>query len=317
MQTLPRVTHDPTRTRARRGLAILAGLLLTAALIFNLDVVLDRFRGYVDVVALVSQTSGVRIGSPVWVAGIEAGRVTAIDFMALGGTSVLAVHVRLEDRVRDVVRKDSRSQTARDRFIGEPAVRISAGSSTAPPVETGDTLYPRAVISLDTLLQRGLAFPEALDSLRTVLGELSEVADDRHAAVTAILDRLSVASAEASTLRSDLEGGSIERWLRDPELGERATRLRLRVAELSEAAEQMQERYGDPELRAGADSVATRAQRLGVALERLEAQMAEGRGFIPRAAQDSAITVAIRGVQAQVDSLTNAGLGFALRMILP
>lgn len=317
MQTLPRVTHDPTRTRARRGLAILAGLLVAAALIFNLDVVLDRFRGYVDVVALVSQTSGVRIGSPVWVTGIEAGRVTAIDFMALGGTSVLAVHVRLENRVRDVVRKDSRSQTARDRFIGEPAVRISAGTPTAPPIQPGDTLYPLDVISLDTLLERGLAFPAALDSLTTALSELSELADDRHASATAIMDRLSVASAEASALRSDLEGGSIERWLRDPELGERAARLQQRMAELGEAAEEMQARYGDPELRAGAASVATRARRLGVALEGLEERMAEGRGFIPRAAQDSAIPVAIRGVQAQIDSLTNAGLGFALRMILP
>jgi hypothetical protein len=79
----------------------------------------------------------------------------------------------------------------------------------------------------------------------------------------------------------------------------------------------MQRRYGDPELRAGVASVAERAQRLGQALDELEGVMVDGRGFVPRVARDSALMVAVQRVQAQIDSLRNAGLGFAARMLLP
>lgn len=317
MQTLSRVTHDSNRTRVRRGLAILAGLILAATLVFNLDMVVDRFHGYLDVVALVPAVNGVRVGSPVWVAGVEAGRVTAIDFRVVEDLTLLALHVRLEERVRDVVRRGSRAHTARDRFIGEPTVRISAGPTHAPAIEDGDTLHPMPVMSLDTLLARGLAFPESLDSLTSALRALDRLADDRSPVLATLLARLDVAAEEAMALRTELEGGSIDRWLRDPELDQRVARLRERVAELSAAAEAMQDRYTDGELQAGAASVGARARRLGLALERLEGSLAEGRGFIGRSARDSAIPLAVRGVQAQIDSLRAAGMGFALRMILP
>lgn len=317
MQTLRDVTHDSNRTRVRRGLAILVVLLLAAVLVFNLDRVVDRFHGYVDVVALVPEMNGVRVGSPVWVEGIEAGRVTAIDFRPLDEVTVLALHLRLEERVQEVVRRGSRSHTVRDRFIGEPTVRITAGPPDAPPIENGDTLRPLPVVSLDTLLARGFAFPASLDSLTMALAALNRLTNERAPAVETLLDRLGVASEEATALRMDLQGGTLDRVLRDPELGQRVTRLRERVGELTDAAEEMQARYGDPELQAGAASVATRARRLGVALERLEGSLADGRGFIGRSARDSAIPMAVQGVQAQIDSLRAAGLGFALRMILP
>jgi len=317
LQSLATVTHDSSRTRVRRGFAILASLLLAAALVFNLDVVVDWFHGYVDVVALVPSTSGVRIGAPVWVAGVEAGRVTAVDFQDVGGTAVIALHVRLEDRVRDVVRQSSRAHTARDRFIGAPLVRISAGSADSPPIQTGDTLQPMSTVSLDTLIQRGLAFPGALDSLTSTLSELERLAADRKADVKTLLDRWTAASREAATLTAALEGGTLGHWMRDPEPGRRVARLRERLTALGAAADAMLGRYQDPELRAGVASVAERAQRLSQALDGLERMLVEGRGFIPRAARDSALAVAVAGVQAQIDSLRAAGLGFAARMVLP
>ncbi len=303
--------------RVRRGLAILIGLLFAAALVFNLDVVVDWFHGYVDVVALVPRTNGVRIGAPVWVAGVEVGRVTAMDFQEAGGRAVIALHVRLEDRVRDVVRKSSRAHTARERFIGGPSVRISAGTADSPPIQSGDTILPLNTVSLDTLIQRGLSFPGALDSLTATLSELNRLAAAQRGGVETLLDRVSDASREAALLAADFEGGSIGQWQRDPQRGLRLAGLRERLAALGEATDAMQRRYQDPELQAGLASVAQRAQRLGQALDDLERVVANGRGFVPRVARDSALGVAVQGVQAQIDSLRNAGLGFAARMVLP
>lgn len=299
-------------------MAILAGLFIAAALIFNLDVILDQFRGYVDVVAIVTETSGVRIGAPVAVEGVEAGRVTGIDFVDLGGAGALALHVRLQDDFQSVVRRGSRAYTARERFIGAPGLRISAGPPGAPPIQDGDTIYPDVMVSLDSLLDRGMAVPPMLDSLGSAVTELNRLASAGRPAIGLLIERVNVVTSEAGALRADLSEGSLRRFLDDPTLGGRVTRLRERVTQLSEVAAEMSARYQDPELSGGIESVSLRAQRLGQALDELQTNMAEGGGgFIPRAARDSALAVAIQGVQAQIDSLRAAGLGFAVEMILP
>lgn len=318
MQTLGSVKHATIRTRERRGLAILAGLVVAAILVLNLDVILDQFRGYVHVVAVVTETSGVAIGAPVAVEGVEAGRVTAIDFVDLGGGGALALHVRLRDEFQAVVRKGSRARTSRERFVGAPGVRITAGPPDAPAIENGDTLYPDVTLSLDSLIERGKAMPEVLDSLHEAVTALNRLARARQPAIARLVERVNLVAAEAGALQTDMSGGSLDRFLNDPAIGERVTQLRARVAQLGEAAAGMSARYQDPELRAGIESVAVRAQRLGQTLDELETHLAEGGGgFIPRASRDSALAVAIQGVQAQIDSLTADGLGFAIEMIMP
>ncbi len=49
----------------------------------------------------------------------------------------------------------------------------------------------------------------------------------------------------------------------------------------------------------------------------LEQRLAEGGGMMSRVARDSALAVAVAGVQAQIDSLRAEGMGFALRMLTP
>lgn len=294
----------------------MAALLIAAVLIFNIDVVADWFRGYVDVVAVVSETSGVRVGSPVIVEGVDAGRVTGVGVVELGGRGAVAFDVRLEDRVRSVVRAGSQASTMRQRFVGEPRVVITAGPAGSPPVESGDTLYPARPLTLDTLLERGKAIVPALDSLRVVMAELERLASDRRPEMEQLVSRLAVATEEAGALRADLEEGSLGRWLRDPTLGERIDQLGVRVASLSEATGRLQ-RFGDPEMRRSVAAVGERADRLAAALEELEEGLAAGDGALGRMQRDSAIAVAIGAVQAQIDSLRAEGLGFALRMFRP
>lgn len=294
----------------------MAGLFLTAILIFNMDALVDWFRGYVDVVAVVLETSGVRIGSTVTVEGMEAGHVTGIDLLELGGRGAIALHVRLEDRVRPMVRVGSRAYTARRNLVGEPTVRISAGPPAAPPLESGDTIYPSDRPSIDALMRERKALTPALDSLATALDELEDVVSARGPELERLIDHLALATDEAATLRQDLTGGTLDLWLRDPALGGRLDRLERRVSALSEAAADMQ-RYGDPELQEAVASLAQRADHVGLALEEMERRISEGGGVLTRMRRDTALAVAIARVQAQIDTLSAAGLGFALRMILP
>jgi hypothetical protein len=324
------VKTDYSSARARRGFALMAALAIIAVLVFNLDVVVERFRGHIDVVAIVTETSDVRAGASVWVEGVEVGHVRSmalVDARTLAGMAdrlgdedraAIALHLRLEDRVRDIVRQGSRAYTARQRVIGAPTVRIEAGPPEAPPVETGDTLYPVDRPSVETLIEMGKAFPTALDSLVVGVRTLNRLAGEQRPGVRRLMDRIEVVTEEAAILTADLEGGSIGRWLGDPELGRRVESLQRRVAALGEAGQSLQ-RYGaaDGELARSGEALMARADRLGEALDRLEARLAAGDGVLTRAARDSALAVALSRVQAQVDSLRAEGMGFGLRMIVP
>ena len=294
----------------------MAVLLAAAVLVFNIDVVRDWFRGYVDVVALVPGTSGVRVGSPVYVGGIEAGRVTAVDVVDMGTQGAIALHLRLEDRVASVVRRGSLASTLRRNFIGEPLVTLSPGPAESSAVQPGDTLYPDRPVTLDTLLARGRSLGPALDSLVAAADDVQRLAGERSSDVEALLNRLAAATEEATVLRSQLEGGSLGKWLEDPTFDGRIDQLSERVASLSEAAAGLR-RYGDPEMRRSVAAVAQRADRLTASIEELERRLEAGEGVLGRMQRDSAIAVALKRVQAQIDSLRAEGLGFALRMVVP
>jgi hypothetical protein len=312
------VNADPVARRARRGYALIAAMVLVAVLIFNLDGVVEWFRGHTDLVALVDRTEGVRVGSPVLVEGVEAGRVTDIRFVDRGPDAAVALSIRLDDRVLPAVRQGSHAHTVKRRLIGQPTVLISAGPTDSPPVEPGDTLYPSGLPSIEELLERGLAFPASLDSLNLALEELGGLVERRRPALRELVDRLAVVTDEATTLRSDLEGGSIARWLEDPELGVRIDRLRRQVAAIGEAVDRLKARAdGDDGLRTRLGTVTERADRLAARLDTLGHTIREGDGIVPRMSRDSALAVALAEVTAQIDSLRAEGMGFALRMLLP
>ncbi|NIQ53408.1 MAG: MCE family protein, partial [Gammaproteobacteria bacterium] len=231
--------------RERRGYLILAVLALSALLIFNLDVIVDWTRGYVDIVAVVGETSGIRKGSSVWVGGVEAGRVRDLAFIGQGDSSAVAVDVRLEDRALALVRHGSDVYTTKRRFIGEPIVRIEAGDPAAPPVEDGDTLRGGSRASLDELIRRGKVFPSALDSLTDTLERLQGLVEGRRPDLATLAERLAAATDEATRLSRRLEGGTVDRLMADPRLGERITGLRHRLADLGAAVDSAGRRAGD------------------------------------------------------------------------
>ena len=302
--------------RERRGYAILAGLLLAGLLIFNLDVIVDWTRGYIDVVALVSRTNGVRSGSPVWIEGIEAGRVTGIAFAGHGDSALIALDLRMEARVRPLIRRGSGATTAKRRVIGQPYVRIDAGPGDAAPLEEGDTIRPADPIDLDDLIARGKHYPASLDSLTTAVREVQRLAERRQPRVALLASRVDETLESAAELGETLSGGSLGQLLADPALPARVQRLQERLDQLAAAADSLG-RWSEPELTAGIPPLMERADRLGEDLARLQHHLEQDRGTLARLQRDSALAVAVRGVQAQIDSLRAEGLSIGLRMLLP
>lgn len=305
--------------RARRGYLILAGILIAAVVIFNVDAVKDMTGDRLDLVALLPDASGVRVGTPVWVAGVKAGRVIAIVFRPAGDSAEVALTLRVAEPAAAVIRLDSDVRAVRTRIVGQPVVQLEAGSAAAPPARPGDTLraYPRVDPAL--LLERGKALPGAVDTLLTTARRVAELVRARAPEMERLQDRIDAAMAAADALSAVLQEGSLARLMSADGAPAAVPTLRARLDTLAAETAYVLGRYAgeDGDLRRELRQLAAGAAALQEDLDTLTARLNGGRGFLGRMPRDSAIQVAIRGVRAQIDTLRQEAASIALRMVVP
>ena len=305
----------------RRGYLILIGLFIAAVLIFNIDAVHDLASDRADLVALLPDASGVRVGTPVWVAGVESGTITGIDFLDAGGEAQVAVTLRIAGEALPVIRRDSDVRAIRLRLIGQPVVQVEAGTSLAPPVRAGDTLYAHQRVGTDSLLAEGRRLPARLDSLLTSAREVAAMTRARRDDLERLQLRIDAVTSAAGDLSAQMEGGSLGRFM-EPGGLEAVTRLRSRLDALTIELGTAIERYSGMEGEEAALSQSLRSLRTRVAALQADIgafndRFRAGGGTLDRLARDSALQVAVRRVQAQVDTLRQEAASIALRMVLP
>lgn len=313
----------PTQTDrpARRGFLILLALGVAAVVVFNLQELRDLTRRQIDIVALIEDAPGVRVGTEVWAEGVKVGRVKQVMIQKGDDAAMVALDLRMDARATAIITASSDVRASRQRFIGEPVVRLFAGAPGDTRLQSGDTIIGVPRPTPEALLDRAMELPPMLDSLvhdaRLVQAQI-EARQPRFEQMGVQLEALGDATTGLAAL---LDEGSLGRML-DGETGAlaRVEALRLRVSDLGEAAARMIDRYsptGDTGLAAQLDALARRARSMEASLARLQAMVEDGDGFVARAQADTAIDVAVRGVQIQLDSLVAEAHSVILRMFLP
>lgn len=328
-------TDNRMSRRERRGYLILLGLVLAAAAVFNMDAILGLFERRVELVALVPETSGIRPGSPVLVAGVEAGRVTGVEplpggrILPGGDTAGVAVSVWVGGDALALVRTDSDVQSGKARFIGESRIQIFAGTARGRPVEDGDTLVARTALSPGAILAQASTFPATLDSLLTSVRRVGALVEERRPELERLQTRLTTTLGLAGQVSEDLRAGVMGQLTGTAGVAARLARFQTTLRELAAEVDRAAARYGAAG--AGTDGAGTGAAPLAAELERLsrragalseeiaalQASLADGSGALFRMQQDSALAVAVGRVRAEIDSLRAEGLSLALRMFVP
>lgn len=297
------------------------GLVVAAILVFNLQAIIDLMRPQLDVVALVTDAPGVRVGTEVWAEGVKIGRVKDVVITKRQDRAYVSMDLRLDPRAVAIVTAESDVLASRQRFIGDPIIRIFAGAPGDPPLRPGDTIVGKPRPTPQELLDQAMTFPATLDSLMDAARLVQARFEARKPRMEQMGDELRSVADAASALASELETGSLGRMLDDRAgLPARIRALRLRVRDLGEASRHMAERYSldtDDGLAAHLDRLNRRARDVEAALARLQARMEEGEGFVARIQADTALQVAVRGIQLQLDSLMAEAHSIALRMFLP
>jgi phospholipid/cholesterol/gamma-HCH transport system substrate-binding protein len=162
------VSRSLTRIQAvLLGLSIIGGLALAGFGVFSVG---SRQLLWSDVFTLQAgfkQIRGVDVGTRVRVQGINAGEVTEIQYPTTPGGDVILL-LRLDGRVRHLVRTDAFAQIVGEGLIGGKVIEIHPGSDSAQVVKDGSVIASKTAPEMAQVLNRAEA----------VLGQVGDVLDD-------------------------------------------------------------------------------------------------------------------------------------------
>jgi phospholipid/cholesterol/gamma-HCH transport system substrate-binding protein len=139
-------------------------LALSVALLFAVVILLGRsqtlFAHRARLYASFDNTSGLVVGAPVRLAGIDVGIVEAVRFENDLRQKKVQVTLVVEKRYLDRVRDDSVARLSSKGLLGDMLINISVGSAEAAPLHDGGTLRSQeseGLTEVVTSLQDGIA----------------------------------------------------------------------------------------------------------------------------------------------------------------
>lgn len=219
------------------------GLLITVALAIILATMLfavglgTLFTRRVTLHARFDDVKGLRHGAPVWLSGIEAGKVSAIS---LGKERGVRVELAIEERWLPYVPEGSTASIQTQGMLGDRYVAIRRGPVEAPAVEPGAVLESEPELDLSEVLQSGTrsiarmgAILDRVDELVSRLqmsqGSLSLLVEDP-SLYTNLSDAASELQATLGSLNSS--SGSLQRLIADPGLYDNLDRASRELLDL-------------------------------------------------------------------------------------
>ncbi len=179
------------------GAFVLGGLLLFAGGLFLIG---DRRLLFVQQFELgttFGKVTGLQVGTPVRVAGLDAGEVLAIHLPSRPSER-FRVQMRIRDDVRPLVRTDSVAGIQTDGIVGGAFIQISVGTDAAPAVADGTTIEGADPIEFADLIREGR------DTFRTVSSEIIDLKGDVSLAVAALTETAETTNAVIGSVGRDV-----------------------------------------------------------------------------------------------------------------
>jgi phospholipid/cholesterol/gamma-HCH transport system substrate-binding protein len=234
---MPR-TRSLAWSELKIGMLAVAALAIAAALIFALGGQGGFFWQRYNLKARFPNAAGVKEGSPVRVAGVEVGSVTAVRFEG----SQVEIDFELLEEMQERVRTTSVAAIGSVSLLGEGAVDITARTDGTPIPEWGYVPYGGGVGSLADVTT------EAARSLEQVNLLVSDLRSGRGTAGRLLTDEAlykqmqGLTTAAADVMRNLERGrGSLGRLLNDPTI---AQELEASMKNLSTVTERLSSGQG-------------------------------------------------------------------------
>ncbi|NLW29822.1 MAG: MCE family protein [Fibrobacter sp.] len=150
----------------RISIVITLALVILFMAIFFAGNIRDLFTSQFRLFAFLPDVQGLRNGAPVWLYGVEIGKVQNIEINDRGAL----ISVSINKKLQDIIKKDATMQIMTMGILGDKFVKIFPGLHSSISVNSGDTLRGKSSISFEELTSN--AFTTML-SLDTAINKLS------------------------------------------------------------------------------------------------------------------------------------------------
>ena len=160
-----------TPERARRirvGTFLIASLVMLAIAVFVVGRTRSLFTRKVQLHTAFDDASGLVVGAPVQLAGVEVGVVQTIHFDRDLKKKQVHVTLAVDRRVLDRIREDSIARLASRGLLGDALVNITVGSDDQPRLHDGSALRG----------QESAGLTKIVDQVNLALGDVHTLAAD-------------------------------------------------------------------------------------------------------------------------------------------
>jgi phospholipid/cholesterol/gamma-HCH transport system substrate-binding protein len=158
-------TERERRMAWRAGLFVALGLALGGVVVFFIGQEHRLFEKQVVYRAFFPNVEGLTEESPVWIGGLEVGRVVGIGFTDDSEDQRIEVRIQVTKKYANRVREDSVARLSSLGVLGEKAVDITIGDPKAPAMPDGAELRTGTSGDLNSLMR---AAGQVMDDSRAI-----------------------------------------------------------------------------------------------------------------------------------------------------
>ena len=160
-----------TKNNIRLGFFVTVAIALFTAGIYYIGNRQNMFGKKYMISTHFNNVGGLQVGNNVRYAGINVGSVSDIAFV---NDSTLRVDMQLDEKVRNIIKKDATASIGSDGLVGNMIVNISPGSGNLPSAEHGDVISSFSRVDADDILKTLGNTNESIAILALNLLEITE-----------------------------------------------------------------------------------------------------------------------------------------------
>lgn len=156
------------------GSIILLAIAVLFVAILKLDTAVGLFAKRYELVALLGNTSGLRQGGSVTVAGQLAGTVKSIEFLPVDEDTLrnLRVVFEIDEALKDQVRENSQAKLKTLGLLGDKVLDINPGTPQFKILEEGDTITVAPTLDYEQVISQAAG---AVDDMVGLTSDLREI----------------------------------------------------------------------------------------------------------------------------------------------
>src|SRR5262245_42031291 len=142
-----------TTQNIKVGMFVSIGLILGMGFIFFISEQ-SVFERHFALYSHFDEAQGLRVGAPIFLAGIQVGTVAAIMFPEILEDKGVLVKMEIARKFQERIRQDSEATVATQGLLGDKAILVSIGTATTEPLKDNSFLKTKRGPSIESFAEK-------------------------------------------------------------------------------------------------------------------------------------------------------------------